>query len=1274
MTYPEGTDVRPVVEAESVDIYGPRVLPTQLDTGRVDGQHGAVLDFVEWFATPIRVAEITLSLWVPEGLATSPHELRIGDVVVVDIELIRPRLAGVIVGRRLDLNQGRDPRVHLTVLEAYSAPVPTPAVPTVAAAGVGEATITWVLLADDVVTGYEARWQLDGGVWTVVPEVGPMVVSVTVRVPGAGQFGAQVRAVSGSQRGQWSATSVTVAVLAPPAPPRLSQPMAMSDDPEEATVSWVESTSDYTTHYRIRYREDSGAWMVLADEIAVGTVEHTLVGLTGGVSFEAQVQAVAGTVEGLWSLSSVAVTIRVAWAPGDAVDRGDLPVLLTSPRGITYDGTQLVIVHSGTDGELWTLGSVSNPSGAVYQGDLPSELSDPRGITHDGTQYVIVHPGTDGELWTLDDVTEPGDAVYQGAFPSGLTFPQGITWDGTQLIIVDNTNTVDQLWTLADATAPGDAVLRGALPSGLSDPQSITSVGALLVIGNSHPNGTDELWTLDDVTQPGAAVNRGQLPSVPPARLRGAWGMAYDSDSDLLVIVDGTGAVWTLPPPPTAPPVVATVPDRGAAPSVSLADDQITVTWVGPYDGGDPISGYTLEQDHDGTLTTSLQAGLTTTITATSDGDYSYRFLATNSIGDGLYSPQSATVTYTAPASLAVTSVQAVSVGETTVTIRVNVANADGSSVHARYSDDATFPIGSTTNRSATIQAGDSSHDFAVTGLTDDTLYYVEASYDNTYPDAETEETTFTTEAAATVPSRPAAPTVSLVGDQMTVTWVEPDDGGDPITSYQLQQDLDGTRTNTIHTGLTTTFAVTVDGDYRYRVRAINGVGNSVRSLFSATVTYTAASAPEVTSVTVGTVGETSATITVNVSDADGSTVYARYSDDQTFPAASTTDLEDTIQSGDSDATFGATGLDADTLYYVEASYDNTYPDAETEDTTFTTEALAPDVTSVQAVSVGETTVTIRVNVVNADGSVVSARYSDDATFPIGSTTNRASTIQAGNSSHDFAVVGLDPATVYYVEASYNFAYPAAETEETTFTTEAVTPLVWDPTNAVNRGSFPSGLTLPLGITHDGTQLIVVDSIGDELWTVADVASPGDAVLRGSFPSGLTNPAGITHDGTQLFVVDADGDELWTVGDLTDPGNTTTTVLLGTFPSELGTPRGITHDGTQLIVVDADGDALWTLGDATDPGTAVNRGTFPSGLTSPLGITHDGTQLIVVDADGDELWTVGDLTQPGNTTTTVNRGDFPSGVTDPQGITHDGTQLVVVDSGNPDELWTLAPD
>ena len=232
--------------------------------------------------------------------------------------------------------------------------------------------------------------------------------------------------------------------------------------------------------------------------------------------------------------------------------------------------------------------------------------------------------------------------------------------------------------------------------------------------------------------------------------------------------------------------------------------------------------------------------------------------------------------------------------------------------------------------------------------------------------------------------------------------------------------------------------------------------------------------------------------------------------------------------------------------------------------------------------------------------------------------------------------------------------------------TTVPTIVVWSPGNAVNRGSFPSGLASPQGVTWDGTQLIVVDLSGDELWTVADVTQPGNAVNRGSFPSGLAGPQGVTWDGTQLIVVDNTSDELWTVADVTQPGNA---VNRGSFPSGLTSPQGVTWDGTQLIVVDNTGDELWTVADVTQPGNAVNRGSFPSGLAGLGGVTWDGTQLIVVDNSGDELWTVADVTQPGNA---VNRGSFPSGLATPAGVTWDGTQLIVVDlSGF--ELWTLAP-
>ena len=227
--------------------------------------------------------------------------------------------------------------------------------------------------------------------------------------------------------------------------------------------------------------------------------------------------------------------------------------------------------------------------------------------------------------------------------------------------------------------------------------------------------------------------------------------------------------------------------------------------------------------------------------------------------------------------------------------------------------------------------------------------------------------------------------------------------------------------------------------------------------------------------------------------------------------------------------------------------------------------------------------------------------------------------------------------------------------------------MAYTPSTAVNRGTLPSDLTSPQGITWDGTQLVVADDTGNEIWTLSDVTQPSTAINRGSFPSVLTTPLGITWDGTQLVIVDNSDVELWTLSDVTQPS---TAINRGSFPSVLTTPLGITWDGTQLVIVDNSDVELWTLSDVTQPSTAINRGSFPSDLTSPQGITWDGTQLVVADDSGNEIWTLSDVTQP---STAVNRGTLPSGLTVPQGITWDGTQLVIVD-GSGDELWTLSPD
>ena len=125
-------------------------------------------------------------------------------------------------------------------------------------------------------------------------------------------------------------------------------------------------------------------------------------------------------------------------------------------------------------------------------------------------------------------------------------------------------------------------------------------------------------------------------------------------------------------------------------------------------------------------------------------------------------------------------------------------------------------------------------------------------------------------------------------------------------------------------------------------------------------------------------------------------------------------------------------------------------------------------------------------------------------------------------------------------------------------------------------GDLPSGLTTgPLGMTWDGQQLVIVDSTGDEIWTLArngdETYTPGNAAVVWRFlPSGLSTPTGMTWDGQQLVIVDDTGDEIWTLarnGDETyTPGNATRSgdSCPLAFPLQLG----VTWDGQQLVIAD----------------------------------------------------------------------------------------------------------
>ncbi|MFK3676432.1 fibronectin type III domain-containing protein [Microbacterium sp. NPDC090218] len=84
-------------------------------------------------------------------------------------------------------------------------------------------------------------------------------------------------------------------------------------------------------------------------------------------------------------------------------------------------------------------------------------------------------------------------------------------------------------------------------------------------------------------------------------------------------------------------------------------------------------------------------------------------------------------------------------------------------------------------------------------------------------------------EPVATAPAAPAAPTVTAVGDAVTVTWAAPaSDGGSPLTGYSVA--LGSTVVDTAAGVTTHTFNGVPAGTHSVSVTAVNGIGRSPAS------------------------------------------------------------------------------------------------------------------------------------------------------------------------------------------------------------------------------------------------------------------------------------------------------------------------------------------------------------------------------------------------------------------------------------------------------------
>lgn len=247
-----------------------------------------------------------------------------------------------------------------------------------------------------------------------------------------------------------------------------------------------------------------------------------------------------------------------------------------------------------------------------------------------------------------------------------------------------------------------------------------------------------------------------------------------------------------------------------------------------------------------------------------------------------------------------------------------------------------------------------------------------------------------------------------------------------------------------------------------------------------------------------------------------------------------------------------------------------------------------------------------------------------------------------------------------------------------------------DATGAAARFNYP------YGITTDGTNLYVADTVNDTIrkivistgavTTLAGKAGNWGAADGTGANASFYYPAGITTDGTNLYVTDIYNG---TIRKIVISSGVVTTLVgansgsangYGTGAQFYG-PSAITTDGTNLYVADTQNHTIRKIVISsglvsTLAGTALANGsTDGTGSAAqfklPAGITTDGTNLYVADTSNHTIRKIvissGVVTTIAGTAGTIGSTDGTGTAANfkyPAGITTDGNNLYVVDTYN----------
>ena len=662
----------------------------------------------------------------------------------------------------------------------------------------------------------------------------------------------RVAALNRSGTGSWSDTATETPADEPDAPG--APTLAVWN--KQLTVSWTAPTdngasiSDYDVQYRACTATNNdttvltcatnptwGDWTDRTGETTSDlTTSATLTGLTNDTAYQVQVRAANSVGESSWSTASKATpTAQKPEAPG-------APTL-------TYSNTSLGVSWS----EPTNNGASITDYDVQYRAcTLSTDLtcSDSNTATWESTW-------TDRTGETTSDTSR---SVTLGGLTNGTAYQ----------VQVRAANSVGESdWSTAADEFPSTVPGKPATPTltvkdvslGVSWSAPSSNGGAAITgykVGRCSAScSSDANWTVKTLTTTGTTTDLTSLTNGTAYQVRVA-----------AVNRSGTGA-WS----DTTTATPAKVPDAPSAPKLTKGARQLSVSWSAPADNGEDITDYDVRYCVNSTgcdaasewtsLSGAADPGTSTTATIsnlTNGTTYQVQVRATNSVGDGSWSPSSSAAPEDKPAQPATPTLtySNTSLGVSWTAPADNGQDISDYDVQYRactLSTDLTCADSNTatwestwTDRTGETNS-DTSTSVTLSSLTNGTAYQVQVRAANSV--GESDWSTAADEYPSTVPGKPAAPSLTVKDQSLGVSWSPPSsDGGAAVTGYKVGRCYTGCGTDsnwtvkTLNTNGTTTDVTGLTNGTAYQVR-VAAVNRSGTGSWSDTATKTPADEPD---------------------------------------------------------------------------------------------------------------------------------------------------------------------------------------------------------------------------------------------------------------------------------------------------------------------------------------------------------------------------------------------------------------------------------------------